>query len=455
MAPRSSGSILKPLLYGLAIEDGLISPYELAADIPLSYNGFSPKNYNRKYHGAIAMDAVIAKSLNVPSVALLQKYNLTRFLGDLKQLGFRTFDKDGDYYGLPLILGGGDVCLWDLANVYSELAQTLNTFNSKDAKYLKNSSNKLVWNQKYNPELPVYGFESNKMSAGSIWSMLQAMKKIERPNDDGQWEKFSSSKDIHWKTGTSYGYKDAWSVGISKEYTVAVWVGNSSGEPRPDIIGVSAAGSVLFDVFNALSVKESFDQPFDDLVQKEFCVSSGHMAGEHCHDKVDRYLPLSALTSKSCPYHKLIYVNKENGQRVFKDCLADSEIVDTSWFNLPPEMAYFYKSFNPSYASMPTLDASCQSFSENASSLAFIYPKENIEVVLPKNLKSERENCVLKASHKDANSKVFWHVNNSYFGKTEDFHEIELNLEAGEYVVSIHDEYGNSKQKKIKVLTTD
>lgn len=455
LAPRSSGSILKPLLYGLAIEDGMITPSQLAEDIPISYKGFSPKNYNRKFHGAISYDKVISKSLNVPSVTLLKKYDLRRFLNDLRELGFKTLDKSSDYYGLPLILGGGDVRLWDLANVYSEAAHTLSTFISQDAQYLENPVQDLIWDRDYVIDKPSYSFQPNKLSAGSIWAMLEAMKKLERPNNDGQWERFTSSKHIHWKTGTSYGYKDAWAVGITKEYTVAVWVGNSDGEPRPDIIGVSAAGSLLFDIFNALPIRKSFDKPFDDLQKKEICLESGHIAGAHCKNIVEKFLPTKACNTQSCPYHKLIYVNKESGERVFMDCLSTSQIQDTSWFVLPSEMAYYYKSYHPTYAALPQFDEACLPYGDTEAPIAFIYPREDIEIVLPINLKSEKENCVIKASHKDEKSTIFWHVNNSYYGKTEDFHEIALDLNAGEYTVSIQDQTGQIIRKKITVLSTE
>lgn len=455
MAPRSSGSILKPILYGLAIDDGLISPIELTRDIPLSFNGFSPKNYNKKFYGAISYDQVISKSLNVPSVDLLQKYNLTRFLNDLRTLGFETIDKSADYYGLPLILGGADVCLWDLAKVYSNMAQTLTVYTENNSKYNDDNNLDLHYLSDHRRSDLTLKFEQNAFSAGSIWSVFEAMKKVERPNEDGQWEKFSSSKQIHWKTGTSYGHKDAWAVGVTPEFTVAVWVGNSDGEPRPDIIGVKAAGTLLFDIFNVLDIRKSFELPYDDCEKHMVCTKSGQVASQFCKHSKEVFLPSNSNRVKKCQYHKSILLNQKSGQMVYRDCLPANRLLDTVWFELSPEWAFYYKKYHPSYSPIPKMDKQCKGNYEGQKNLAFIYPKEDSEIVLPRNLKSQKEHCVLKASHKDSESTIFWHVNNQYYGKTEDVHELSLDLDDGEYLVSIQDVDGNTISRSIKVLLTD
>ena len=450
-APRSTGSILKPLLYASAINDGLILPEQLATDIPISINGFSPKNYNKKCHGAISYSQVISKSLNIPSVTLLKTYGQERFLNELKEYGFTTFNRTSGHYGLPLILGGGDVKLWDLAKVYSGLASVVTTFNAHDAKYTTGEFGNIVCNRREKAKLKEYSFDPAVISAGSAWSALKAMEMLERPNADGNWEKFQSSKKIHWKTGTSFGNKDAWAVGVTPQYTVAVWMGNSSGEGRPDVIGVSAAGSVLFDVFNLLTITEEFEAPLDDLVYKSICMQSGHVAGEHCTNYIDRLVPQVDYQKAICPYHQPVLLNPENGKRVYQAC-AEGSTVDTSWFVLSPTMAYHYKRFNPSYASLPEFDDACSDHQQGDHQMEFVYPKEDSDLFIPVDLHGEKEQCVFKANHKDMSSTIFWHLNNRYIGKTNDFHELSVELETGEYVLSIQDETGLTLSHTIRVL---
>jgi penicillin-binding protein 1C len=453
--PRSTGSILKPLLYAFSIEDKIISPRQLATDIPISINGFSPKNYNHLHYGAVPYDKVIAKSLNVPSVNLLREYNVDRFLLDLKSLGFTTFTQKADYYGLPLILGGGEVNLWELSQCYSYLSKILHTYTSKSSQYdmnfkpkvtIKKGSDTRPTNYKYNPDL---------ISASSIWHMMEAMLEVQRPNEEGQWEKFSSSKKIHWKTGTSYGNRDAWAIGMTPEYTVGVWIGNSDGEGQEDIIGVKAAGSVLFDVYNVLDVKQNFKIPYDDMIQLPICKSSGHIASQHCNDIEEHYVSRHVLSTERCPYHQAVVLNSKTELLAFQDCIGDGNLVDTSWFVLDPHVASYYKRYYPSYTPLPEFDSDCSQYNDRTDQMVFVYPKESSTLFLPKNMDGVRESCVIKASHKDSESTIYWHINGQYQKMTEDIHEISLDLSAGEYIITIQDQSGLKQSRKVEIIAED
>jgi len=453
--PRSTGSILKPLLYALAIEDELIAPQQLAEDIPISINGFSPKNYNHQHYGAVPYDKVIAKSLNVPSVNLLREYNVDRFLLDLRSLGFTSFDNSADYYGLTLILGGGEVNLWELSQAYSYLAKSLTTYTSESSRYDINLRPSISISNGILETSVKYVEDPALLSASAIWHMLEAMLDVERPNADGQWEKFSSSKRIHWKTGTSYGNRDAWAVGVTPQYTVGIWVGNSDGEGQRDIIGVKAAGTLLFDVYNALDVTEVFEIPYDDMVTLPICKVSGHIASEYCSHSEERHVSYHTQLTEICPYHIPVIVNAESGLLAYQDCADTYNITDTSWFVLAPHVASYYKQYHPSYIPLPLFDDACNEYNDRTDQMVFIYPKENSSFFLPKDMDGEREMCVLKASHKDAESKIYWHINGSFHKMTEDIHEVALDLIAGEYLVTIQDDTGMKQSRRVEIIAED
>ena len=455
LRPRSTGSILKPLLYAMAIEDGLITPRQLVNDIPISINGFSPKNYNHQHYGAIPFDKVISKSLNVPSVNLLQEYNIDRFLLDLKSLGFTSFDNSADYYGLPLILGGGEVNLWELTQAYSYLADVLNTYTNENSRYNRYGVPILSVLQQSKQIKKEMSFEPNLISASSIWHMFKAMLEVERPSEDGQWEKFSSSKKIHWKTGTSYGNRDAWSIGVTPQYTVGVWVGNSDGEGQKDIIGVKSAGRLLFDIYNVLDVNEVFEMPYDDMTEVSICMASGHLASDHCIETYQDFVSNNSQETRFCPYHVPVFLNNQSGLLTYQDCVSSSDIIDTSWFVVSPEVIQYYKQYNPAYSPLPRLEASCIEYNDDAQQLAFIYPHENSSLFLPHNLYGEREKCIFKARHKDSNSKIYWHINDRFYTITEDIHEVALDLEYGDYIVTILDEAGLKQSRNISIINGD
>ncbi len=451
--PRSSGSILKPILYAMAMHNGMITPDGLANDVPLSIGGFSPKNYNRNHFGVVPYSTMIAKSLNVPAVNLLKDYGIGRFLNDLKSLGFSTFKYDSDHYGLPLILGGGEVNLIDLVHVYSGMAETLNLFLSNNSKYLTNGFNKITYDSEKKKKNDKFQYDPRFISAGAIWSTFNAMLNVERPNEQGQWQKYNSSQAIHWKTGTSYGNRDAWAVGVTSDYTIGVWVGNSNGDPQPDIVGVSAAGAVLFDCFNFLEISQPFEIPYDDLQEKIICKHSGQVASRNCKSTSLDWIPVTTLANQFCNFCQRTFLNAKNGRMVYQDCTESSDIVDTSYFVLPPLASYYYKQNNPTYSDIPMLDFSCQSLSTEFEILAFEYPREDVTVYLPNDLSGVKEKCVFKAKHQMEDAKVFWHINNDYLGSTEDIHHMAVDLKSGNYKLTIQDEFGMSQSHWISVIS--
>lgn len=450
---RSSGSILKPILYALALEDGLIAPDGLAMDVPLSIGGFSPKNYSRTYAGVETYSNVIAKSLNVPSVTLLQKYGIKRFLTNLRTLGFSTLNYSEDYYGLPLILGGGEVSLIDLVGAYSGMARILHTYTQNSSRYEEDPFKKpsfSIDNQKHEGKL---GYEAHLLSAGSVWATLKAMKKVVRPNAEGQWERFENARPVHWKTGTSYGNKDAWAIGVTPKYTVGVWVGNSNGTPQPDIIGASSAGSVMFDIFNFLDISTQFEVPFDDMKEVDLCSHSGQMASKHCHTRKSDWLPSTCISNQICAYCKPALIDESNGLLVYRDCAVSHSVKDTSYFILPPLAAHYYKLSNPTYQGMPPFHPSCQDYTKQESQMAFEYPREDVSVFIPIDLSGVKEKCVFKAQHKNQEALMYWHLNDRYLGSTSEIHHMAVAVNAGEYKLTIQDELGHEVSQMVTVVS--
>jgi len=257
-ARRSPGSLLKPLLYAGLLRDGMITPQSLVPDIPTHFQGFSPENFTRTYGGAVPADKALARSLNIPAVRMLMQYHPAKFLSLLKDCGISTLDKPASHYGLSLILGGGEITMWEMAGTYASMARTLNlygdgqqqphrTFFPLSYRSLANSTNKTG--------------KDSPFGAGVIWSTFNAMVEAARPDTEANWNRFSSMRRVAWKTGTSFGNRDAWSIGITPLFVVAVWVGNATGEGRPALTGIGAAAPVMFDIFATLKTGSLFPVP--------------------------------------------------------------------------------------------------------------------------------------------------------------------------------------------------
>jgi len=237
IAPRSTGSILKPLLFAAMLDSGELLPTELVPDIPTRLGGFAPQNYSRTYQGAVPASMALARSLNVPAVRMLQSYGVNRFYAQLKRLGLTTLHRPANDYGLSLILGGAEATLWDITGIYAGLARCVNNFYEKNASNQKIfSAPHYVWRISNDPGNSDDGFKggphshpAGPLSPAACWLTLQAMLEVVRPGPEAAWRNFASTHKVAWKTGTSFGFRDGWAIGTSPDYTVGVWVGSSVG----------------------------------------------------------------------------------------------------------------------------------------------------------------------------------------------------------------------------------
>lgn len=454
--PRSTGSILKPLLYAAALQNGSISPKMLIPDIPVTYNGYSPKNYALSYEGAVEAQMVVARSLNVPSVRLLKQYGVNAFHDFLKKSGFTTFNKSSAHYGLSLILGGGETTLAEVCEVYANYARHLNCFANYNSKYFEGNKHTLNYLKENSHKTPRFDSiseelkDKNTLSAASIYQMFEAMIEVNRPDEEVNWHEFMSSRKIAWKTGTSFGNRDGWAIGITPKYIVGVWVGNASNEGSPLITGIGSAAPLLFDVLNKLNKWKWFDVPYDDMIKVEVCKTSGYKASALCEIIEQKYWPKTCVKSGICPYHQTIYTNKTGNFRLNLACANSSEMVQRTWFVLPPAMEYYYKQKHLAYISLPPWDKKCQT--DELETLEIIYPNANAEIFLPKGFKGIKSKLVLQAAHQQADEELYWHVDDQFIQTTKNFHQVPVELSPGNHLLLVTDEKGNSKTVRFSII---
>ncbi len=359
---RSTGSILKPVLYAGMQYSGDILPNTLIADIPTRFPGFSPKNFDQGYSGAVSAGSALSQSLNIPAVKMLQKYNPEKFLELLRRTGFTSFNKPADYYGLSLILGGGETSLWELTGVYASLSRVLNR-NLRGENYSK---------EDYHPPVLIIDPARESMrtpdpepplSASAIWLTYEALQKVNRPESESGWQYFSSSPGLAWKTGTSFGFRDGWAVGTTPEYVVGVWAGNATGEGRPGLTGIAAAAPLMFDLVNLMNSGSWFDTP-QDMTMIRVCKTSGFRAGPDCNETIEIPACLNGLRSEVCPYHQVVHLNRAKTRQVNTGCVSPDDITNVSWFILPPAMEYFYRKKHSEYKTLPPVAEGCNTEQE-------------------------------------------------------------------------------------------
>ena len=418
---RSSGSTLKPFLYGAMLDSGQILPTMLIADTPFHYKDFSPSNYSHSFDGAVTAESVIRRSLNVPSVRMLHEYGTGRFIKLLEECGFTTIDRGEDVYGLSLILGGAEITLGNLAKAYRDMALKLSGSSSPCP-----------------------------LSRGAVWCTFEALRGVTRPEEETAWEQFSSARDIAWKTGTSYGNRDAWSVGVTPEYVIAVWVGNCSGEGRPQLTGVGYAAPVMFDLLGMMPPCGWFERPDRELVGIEVCSDSGHPASEICPPDhrttvFAPAIPNDAAVSRPpvCPYHKMLHLSPDGEWQVDSGCCDPARIRSEAWFVLPPVQQWYYRRSHSDYRTPPPYHP-LYSGERGSAAIQIIYPQYGMRIATPTALDGTSRGVVFSAAHNDPSATLYWHLDSEYLGQTAGTHKIGCVPRPGKHLLLVTDTNGNS-----------
>ncbi|WP_336536108.1 penicillin-binding protein 1C [Bacteroides acidifaciens] len=444
-APRSTGSILKPFLYYAMLQEGSLLPDMLLPDIPININGFTPQNFSLQYEGAVPASEALARSLNIPAVMMLQRYGVPKFHNFLQQTGFKTITRPSSHYGLSLILGGAEATLWDVTNAYAQMGRALvpdltpRLTKEKEAKITEAKDEDEE--EKEEKEEKKTARHTYIWDKGAVWQTFNALKEVNRP-EEIDWKSIPSMQAIAWKTGTSYGFRDAWAVGVTPRYAIGVWVGNATGEGKPGLVGAQTAGPVLFDIFNYLPASSWFERPTGVFVDAEVCRQSGHLKGRFC-EETDTVLILPAgLRTDACPYHHLITLAADEKHRVYENCANTEPVFQKSWFTLPPVWEWYYKQHHPEYRPLPPFKAGCGE--DTFQPMQFIYPPINAHIRLPKQLDGSKGFLTVELAHIDPNATVFWHLDDTYLMQTQDFHKISLQPTSGKHSLTAVDGEGNT-----------
>jgi penicillin-binding protein 1C len=465
-APRSTGSILKPLLYAAMLDSGEMLPAQLVPDIPTRIGGFAPQNYSRTYQGAVPAATALARSLNVPAVRMLQSYGVDRFYTLLNKLGMTTLYRSANDYGLSLILGGAEGSLWGITGIYAGLARCVNHFSQPNRNYASVLSPPVyLWRQPASSlakdssaaDHPLYSKAEELMGPAACWLTLQAMLEVTRPDAESAWKNFASSRKLAWKTGTSYGYRDGWAVGVTPRYAIGVWVGNADGEGRPGLTGISSAGPILFELFGLLDSPEWFAKPEADLFEATVCAYSGQRAGPYCDKTRKAWITRAGLHSRRCSYCRIAHLDADLAYRVNSECERVAAIKAVSWFVLPPAMEWYYKKKHSDYRRLPPYRSDCIATLEafQTQSLSIIYPDNKGEIYIPIELDGRRGRAVLEAAHRDPLATIFWHLDDRYIGATRELHQMAIAPAPGKHVLTLVDENGEQVRRIFTVLAKD
>ena len=441
-AQRSTGSLLKPFLFASMLEHGELLPEMLLADLPTQYDGFRPQNYDERFRGAVPASEALARSLNVPAVRALRRHGVDRTLNLLQDLGLHGLNGSAAHYGLSLILGGGESSLWELCGAYATMGR------------VRYAHGRQAWDHRtlvhppvlFMKNLPEHSGKPASLSAGPIHLTLDALTRSQRPVEEQGWQQFAGARNIAWKTGTSFGHRDAWAIGVSGSYCIGVWCGNADGEGRPGLTGSRAAAPLMFEVFGLLPAGGTPEVPYDDLIRLPICRQSGHRTNGICPEVDSLWSPTAGRRTEPCPYHHLTPLSTDRKARV----PVNEGGVLLPWFVLPPAMEVYYAPTDPTYVRLPPWHRFELNASEN-DVMELIYPGPEADVLLATELDGTRGRLVAEAAHRDPAASIHWHLDREYLTTTRVTHRVALAVGPGTHRLHLTDTQGRSIARSFRV----
>ena len=429
-ARRSSGSLLKPFLYAAMLDSGRLLPDQLVIDIPTRIGSYKPDNNVPLYRGAVPASEALSRSLNIPAVRMLREYGISHFLDYLKRCGFTTFTRSVDEYGLPLILGGGEITLYEAVYAYAQLMNAACSRSGYSGEHV----------------FPV--------SAGAAWLTLKALTEGVRPDDEALWRVFAGSKRIAWKTGTSNGNRDGWAIGTTEAYTVGVWFGNAEGQGRQDLQSIRTAAPVLFEIFASLPAAHWPAAPSESLKEETFCADSGYIAGRYCSRTVKGFRPAQAPQGTVCPYCTAVSFTPDGRFQADMSDMTGEYAGQFPFiqnrFVLPPAVEYYYTRFAANYKKLPPFVAGHQGGA--SSQLAILFPEQGARIVIPVEIDGSAGAMIMQAAARDIGTVIYWDIDGVYLGSTQGTHTMTVRPKIGTHVLTVTDSLGARRVRTFEVL---
>lgn len=434
LAKRSPGSTLKPFIYALAIDQGIIHPLSILKDAPINFGAFNPENFDGQFVGPISAQDALIRSRNVPAVTIAAKLASPSFYDFLKSSGIAKMQSE-NHYGLSLVLGGGELTMEELVALYAMLA------NRGVLKPLRMTAENIQ-----SQGVRVLSDEASFMT-------LEMLK--ENPRPDHLVYKHGNDLPVYWKTGTSYGFRDAWSIGIAGSYVIAVWIGNFNGESNPALIGGQMAAPLFFQLIDSLQahhggLREPLFRSPRNAVKLEVCAASGDLPNTYCPVRATTWFIPGKSPIKVSELHRPVLIDNRTG---LSACPGYQGAVHTEIFEFwPSDMQRLFIRAGIPRRSVPSPVKQCLfANAVNGKAPKIVSPVRGLTYELRMQNKTN-ESIGLQASTDGDVSEIFWFVNDSFIGKARRGNTLHwMPPGAGSYLIRAVDEMGRADSRDLKI----
>lgn len=430
-AIRQPGSTLKPLLYGLCIDEGLLTPKMMITDVAINYSGYAPENYDKKFNGYVSMEYALEHSLNIPAVKSLNALGKDKLIQKLALCDFNQIKKDQNKLGLSMILGGCGSTLEELTGMYSLFAN--------DGIYIKPSYTQSDSSHK----------KIRILSTAATFMINETLSKVNRPDFPLNWESTMHLPKIAWKTGTSYGKRDAWSIGYNKHYTVGIWIGNFSALGIPELSGANVATPLLFKIFNTIDYDndESWFQQPKDCDSRIVCSETGLPPNDHCTNLVTDYFIPMVSPARKCDNMQEIMISADEKNSYCKSCMPENGFKKKWYKIISPEMQAYFTENKIAFEKIPPHNPACEKIFKDGAPL-ITSPANNNEYLINK---KDPEPLELRCNVSNDVTKVYWYINNKFYKSCEAKSKQFFVPEEGPVKISCTDDKGRNRDIVIQV----
>ncbi|MEO8148673.1 MAG: penicillin-binding protein 1C [Bacteroidia bacterium] len=430
-AIRSPGSTLKPLLYATAFDKGLLTPKTRINDVPVNVAGYFPVNYDQQFNGSVTVEYALVNSLNIPAIKTLNDVGVKDFIAKLKTAQFNSVARNEKGLGLSLILGGCGVTLEQLVDMYSSFAN--GGYYSK-INWIKNNN------------------DTNKLqliSPQSAYMVTDILSQMHRPDLPYNFQNTTHLPRVAWKTGTSYGRRDAWSIGFNTKYTIGVWVGNFSGKGVPELNGAEIATPLLFELFNTIDYNSSgnwFVAP-KGIDYRLVCSESGKVPDDFCDSKVmDMYIPMVSSNEK-CDHKKNIFVSDDEKISYCTSCLPLQGYKRKLVNNYAPELLAWMEENKIIHEKLPPHNPNCERiFSDGKPYITS--PINNMDFFIDQ---ADTQKILLSCHAAMEVEKIYWFVNDKLYASCKPDERLFFQPATGKTKISCADDKGRSNSVWINV----
>ncbi|WP_205522846.1 penicillin-binding protein 1C [Myxococcus eversor] len=434
-AKRSPGSALKPFIYGLGFDEGLLHPRTMLKDSPLGFRGYDPENFDGEFAGPLPAVEALVRSRNVPAVALTKQLRAPGLHGFLRKAGVTDL-RDESHYGLSLALGSAEVTMAELVELYAMLGH---------GGHLR----PLRWTV----DAPVE--EGVKLlSPEASFLVLESLATAGRPAQSFRSEWTRDTVPVAWKTGTSTGFRDAWSVGVVGPYVVAVWVGNFDGQPNPAFVGQTAAAPLMFELVDSVRSRDSdvrrVRQSAPPGVSRvRVCALSGGLPGPHCSRKVDTWFIPGTSPIHTCDVHREVWVDTRTGLRACGPGPSSRAEVFEFW---PSDLLRLFQKAGLPRRVPPPEGADCglEHSASTGTAPRITTPEEGVDYNLRASSESSRAVPLSAVTDADVR-RVFWFVDEQLVGTASRGESLQWDAKPGTYVVRAVDDRGRSDARTLRV----